>query len=311
MRKAPDRAWLRDFPGVSDWRKILPVRDGWSSDEKYEIYTYHGEHLLLRVADACKMNEKYTEFAFVQRCQALGFPMPHPISCGLHAGRVYQLLSWVEGEPVASALVGMPESEQYRLGQEAGRALAAIHSVVLEPNEWTQADHDVEQRKQVLFQYLSSPNRMAGDESVVMFVAKHIVLPKRLAGLHGDFHIGNLVMGAQGKLGVIDFNRRHVGDRWEDFQKAQAFSVPRSTAFVNGQIHAYFCGQPPDEFWEAFAYETAFGAIEQIVSAQNSDADVVRQMQLNYARAMRDFRGFTLCEPPRWYLSVNQMSQRI
>ena len=153
----------------------------------------------------------------------------------------------------------MPEDEQYRLGQEAGRALAAIHSVVLEPAERRHADGEAEARKQMVFRYLASRHRMAGDDATVIFVAKHVAPPKRLAGLHGDFHSGNLLLTPEGKLAVIGFDRCRVGDRWQDFQRAQTFTVPRSAAFVNGQIHAYFCGEPPAEFWEALAMRRLMG----------------------------------------------------
>ena len=46
-----DRTWLSRFPGAEDWRKVLPVRGGLSTDEKFEIFTRTGEHLILRVAD--------------------------------------------------------------------------------------------------------------------------------------------------------------------------------------------------------------------------------------------------------------------
>ena len=61
-------------------------------------------------------------------------------------------------------------------------------------------------------------------------------------------------------------------------------------------------GDPPQEFWEAFAYEAAYGAIRQIVWAESLGANATQQMQMSYARAARDFRGFTPCEPPRWYV---------
>lgn len=301
---AIDRAWLRTLPGTDSWRKVLPVRGGYGHDQKFEVWTRDGQHLLLRVAAEEEARRKYAEFAFIQRCQALGFAMPHAVSCGLHRGLAYEVLTWVEGEPLTHALIGMPESEQYRLGQEAGRALAAIHSVVLEPGEWQEADGEVEKRKRMVFRYLASRNRMAGDNATIMFIARHVAAPKRLAGLHGDFHIGNLLLTPEAKLGVIDFDRRRVGDRWQDFQRAQTFSVPRAPAFVNGQLHAYFLGDPPDAFWEAFAYEAAYGAIGQIVWAESLGDSAVAQMQASYARAARDFRGFTPCEPPRWYVNA-------
>ena len=61
-------------------------------------------------------------------------------------------------------------------------------------------------------------------------------------------------------------------------------------------------GDPPQEFWETFAYEAAYGAIRQIVWAESLGANATQQMQMSYARAARDFRGFTPCEPPRWYV---------
>ena len=96
-----DRAWLKGLPETENWRKILPVRDGWGSDEKYEIYTHTGEHLFLRATSDAYTKQKYGEFAFVQRCQGIGFLTPKTIACGMHHGRVYQILSWVEGEPLS------------------------------------------------------------------------------------------------------------------------------------------------------------------------------------------------------------------
>ncbi len=299
-----DRAWLRGLPGTENWRKILPVRGGWGSDEKYEIYTHTGEHLFLRAASDAYTKQKYGEFAFAQRCQGIGFMTPKTIACGMHHGRVYQILSWIEGEPLSQEIIGMPESEQYRFGQEAGRALAAIHSVMLEPSELGEVDGLVERRKRTILNYMSSKHRMAGDDSVLIFVAKHVTQPKRIVGLHGDFHIGNLLLTPEGNLAVIDFDRRCVGDRWQDFQRAQAFSVPHSTAFVNGQLHGYFRGNPPDTFWESFAYEAAYGAVEQILWAIPFGESMIQQMQMSYVRAMRDFRGFLPCEPPAWYEPV-------
>ena len=96
----------------------------------------------------------------------------------------------------------------------------------------------------MVFRYLASRHRMAGDDATVMFVAKHVAYPKRLAGLHGDFHIGNLLLTAGGKLAVMDFDRRQVGDRWQDFQRAlqevqPAFGLEKdelSIRFRNGII---------------------------------------------------------------------------
>lgn len=297
------RSWLRGVPGVNSWRKLRPVFEGRSQDEKYEIFTQDGRHLLLRAADARLAEEKYAEFTSLQRFQALGFPMPRPIDFGLTGGRVYQLMSWVEGESLTREIIGMPDSEQYRLGQEAGRALAAMHSTPVEPLQRARADKELSRRMSLLNRYRSCRARMAGDDEVLAFLEQRLAPPQRLACLHGDFHIGNMVMTPEGKLGVIDFNRTMVGDRWQDFQMAQAFTTAYSLPFVNGQLHGYFGGDPPQPFWEAFAYHTAFGALALIEQAARHGPKEVRQMQLRYVYAMRDFRGFTPCEPPRWYQS--------
>ena len=36
---------------------------------------------------------------------------------------------------------------------------------------------------------------------------------------HGDYHIGNMMIGNNGQLYVIDFNRNDYGDPWEEFNR--------------------------------------------------------------------------------------------
>ena len=295
------RSWLRGVPGAADWRKVRPASPVGPHDETYEILTHSGRHLLLCAADAGRAEEQYAAFNRLERFQALGFPMPRPVDFGLTGGHVYQLLTWVEGERLTAALPGLPDATQYRLGQDAGRALAAIHSVPLEPGERAAASREASRRLSMLNRYRFCGARMAGDEAVLRFVSRRVTPPRRLACLHGGFHTGSMVITPEGKLGLVDLGRSLAGDRWQDFESAQAVSVLHSLPFVNGQLDGYFGGEPPAEFWEAFAYHTACGALARIEWAARRAPGEVRRMQLRYAQAVRDFRGFTPCEPPRWY----------
>lgn len=136
--------------------------------------------------------------------------MSRPIDFGTcNSGKnVYILLAWVEGKDLEEALPGLPETEQYRLGREAGLILKRIHSIALD-----KSDIPVRSKKEKkllqLARYEESNLRIAGDETVNHFVKENIDLiwKRKPVYHHGDYHPGNLVYTKDKTIGVIDFNR--------------------------------------------------------------------------------------------------------
>ena len=69
---------------------------------------------------------------------------------------------------------------------------------------------------------------------------------------HGDYHIGNFMIGEDRKIYVIDFDRFDLGDPWEEFNRI-VWSAQVSPFFASGMIDGYFDHKVPDLFWKLLA----------------------------------------------------------
>ena len=297
------RAEWADIPYSGGWAAVEEVAKGWSSDKKYQVTTKKGQRLLLRVSGGEQYQAKKKEYEIIQKIGALGFPMSAPAGFGLCDGgkRVYMLLAWVEGRDLEAVLPGLPESEQYRLGREAGRILRMIHSLPV-----AAADVPVETKKAKklaqLARYESSRLRQEGDQAPLRYARENIDWIWRLppAYLHGDYHPGNLIYRDDGSIGVIDFNRWEVGDPYEEFYKLESFGIECSVPYCVGQIDAYFDGPAPEDFWRALAVYAAHAAVHSIQWAEKFGPAEVDAMAARYRRAMDSYDGFRRTVP-RWY----------
>ncbi len=291
-----------DIPHSGGWTAVEEVTKGWSSDRKYLIATNDGKRLL-RLSDGEQYQTKKKEYEIIQKYAALGFDMSKPVGFGLCDGgkRVYMLMSWVEGVELESALPGLAEDEQYRLGREAGRILRKIHALPV-------ADEDVpSQTKKAkklaqLERYESSRLRQDGDQAVLRYVRENIdrIWRQPPAYLHGDYHPGNLIYTPEGNLGVIDFNRWEVGDPYEEFYKLESFGVECSVPYCVGQIDAYFDDDVPEEFWQTLAVYVAHAALHSIKWAEKFGQRDIDGMAARYRRAMDSYDGFREIIPG-WY----------
>ena len=284
-----------------NWISAEPVNKGWSSDRKYRIGTLSGETLLLRLSDAEKYEEKRREYEVIGRFSKLGFNMSVPIEFGRLDGRVYMLLSWVEGEDLETTLPRLTEREQYLLGREAGRILKTMHSVPLRPEE-TPVRTKKEKKLDQLKRYELSSLRIPGDETAVEYVKENIDLIWREPPVcqHGDFHPGNLIYSDDGSLGVIDFNRWEIGDPYEEFYKLESFGTEASIPYCIGQIDAYFEDRIPEDFWRTNAVYVAHASLYSIKWAEKFGEAEIAGMTARAKRAFEDFDGFRLTVP-KWY----------
>lgn len=295
--------------GSGGWRSVTPLKKGWSSDKKYIICTEADEKLLLRLSDAECHAAKAKEFAFIEKLAGLGFSMSRPVAFGACAAGTYMLLTWVEGKDLEEVLPDLPESEQYRLGREAGRILRRIHAVPVAAADLPAATKRAKKLAQ-LGRYEASGVRVANDEAVIRFVRENIdrIWRQPPVYLHGDFHPGNLIYCPDGTLGVIDFNRWEVGDPWEDFYKLENFARERSVPYCVGQIDAYFDDAVPADFWDALAVYVAQTALYSIVWAEPFGSADVAAMNRRCCQALEDFDGFSR-SVPRWYEGWKQENE--
>jgi serine/threonine-protein kinase len=293
-------AWITArFPDAT----ITPVTAGWSHDQKYRIVT-GTDDWLLRVTPLETLPRKRGEFAQLQRIHAASDTFPRAIACETapNGEDCFVLYSWQPGEDAHAVLPRLPESGHHRLGLEAGRRLRQMHAL-----SQKQAD-DIHgklhakitaRRREMQEAGLTFP----GYETMVTFLDSHLHLlrhaPTRY--LHGDFHLGNMLVTADGQLRIIDFNRSGFGDPIEDMCRLFTFTRETSPVFACGQIAGYFDSPepPPDFFAHVLCYvlvDCAFGLLWARQFGQkeiDTHFRIVRQI-------MGDFDGLRTTRP-KWF----------
>ena len=116
-------------PGSEGWLSVQPLLSGWSGEEKYRIVAPSGERLLLRVSPKPDARRRRLELDWMRRAFHRDVRMPRALDCGGDETRSWLLLTWVDGEPLASALPALPDARRYELGLEGGGALRLLHRV--------------------------------------------------------------------------------------------------------------------------------------------------------------------------------------
>jgi aminoglycoside phosphotransferase (APT) family kinase protein len=301
---------LGELPQAATWKTATPITYGWSGDTKYHIVDTHGAHFLLRIAPIEMLAHKQFEQRVMRLFAEHGLPVQQVVDFGVcHAG-VYQLLSWIDGEVLEEALDLLNPKQQYELGIKAGKALKAIHNIPV-------FDEDLPHRplkQKKLYQlekYEHSSLRVQGDEKILQFVRRNIDLldKDKLTYLHGDYHIGNLVLQPDVSLGIIDCNRCKCTDRYDDFYKTELFDLEKSVPFAVGKFNGYFDGTPPKEFWQIEAVLVAHVALNSLIWAQSFGEVEVAEMLRRYNEVCAEWGNFEL-PIPLWYSGFDNSKVR-
>ncbi|WP_010234582.1 aminoglycoside phosphotransferase family protein [Clostridium arbusti] len=294
---------FNDITNSNMWTKIRKIEYGWSSDEKYYIEDNKNIKYLLRISSSDTYEQKKKEFQVIKKFNALDFQMSRAIEFGFfnEHKNVYMLLSWVDGNSLEERLNSIPKIEQYNLGIYAGKVLRKIHSIQVDVQDVPYVNK-ISKKLLQLQKYENSAVRIPNDENAIAFVRSNIEIICKTPPVyeHGDFHVGNLIYTTNKKIGVIDFNRWECGDRYEEFYKIQSFDVEHSVAFSVGQIHGYFDGTPPTEFWRIQAVYVAHASLYSIKWAEKFGNKEIIGMTKRCLEAFDHYDNFNLIVP-KWY----------
>lgn len=257
---------------VVDARRLTggASRESWTVDVEIAAGAEAGRHaLVLRMDMGGEIHEealsRQQEFALLGVAHGAGVLVPRPRWLCADAdvlGARFFLMDRVEGESVGRRIVreaGLAEARR-RLPQQMGEQLARIHAI--------------DYRREGLASLPGSDLGKSPAQTAVANSAKqlwrlgepHPALELALRWLqarapacprtvlaHGDFRIGNLMVGPNGLRGVLDWEFAHIGDPMEDL----AWPCVRSWRFGNDAIRLGGIAQV-DEFFDA--YERAGGA---------------------------------------------------
>ncbi len=297
---------FEEINGSELWSKIERINKGWSDDTKYYIEAEDNQKFLLRISNIEKYEEKKKEYDVISMYSKLGFEMSKPLGFGIcnKQQHVYMLLMWVDGEDLEQVLPQLKIEEQYRLGSEAGVILKKMHSLEVPP-EKIPTETKISKKKAQIQRYIDSNVRIADDEAALDFINKNIekVWSKPPVYQHGDFHPGNLILTAEGKIGVIDFNCWEIGDPYEEFYKLESFGTEVSIPYCIGQIDGYFAGNIPEEFWDILAVYVAHASLYSIKWAEKFGQHDIDNMVNIYKKSIEHYDNFNR-RIPKWYKKV-------
>ena len=256
LQEALTWSCIHDIPGYTDFIKIEPVNKGWSSDKKYYIETADVKHLLLRVADVAEYDRKKNEFDMMRHVAALGIPMTQPVDFGVcNSGKsVYQLLTWIDGEDAEKMLPLLSETEQYVLGLKAGKILKQMQSLFASPTSSNWLNGYGRKIDGYINQYKECGMPFEGDNYFFEYIAanRHLMDNRSTCFSHDDYHPGNMILTGKNELYIIDFQRFREVEPYHAMS-GLVFTAAYSPHFATGQIHGYFEGDPPMEFWRLLA----------------------------------------------------------
>lgn len=278
-----------------------PITEGWSDDRKYRVTDENGTQFLLRISGIAKYERKRTEYEMMRRAAALGIPMCLPVGFGTCDEGVYSVQSWIDGKSAEAVIPAMSGEEQYGYGLEAGRILRKLHSF---PAPATQEDWAVRFNRKIdtkIANYLKCPVRCPGGQAFIGCVnaGRDLLNGRPQVWQHGDYHIGNMLIGEGGKLYIIDFDRSDFGDPWEEFNRI-VWCAQRSPLFASGMVDGYFDGDVPQDFWKLLALYISSNTLSSVYWAVPYGETEVRTMLDQAEEVLGWYDGMTKTVPS-WY----------
>lgn len=224
-------------------------RETWALDIEVDSGDLAGHHaLILRMDQATSMNpealERSDEFALLQVAYEAGVRVPRPRwldATGATLGRPFLLMDRVDGESIGPRVVRRPEFAKARayLAQQMAEQLACIHAIdpivsdlhfLPRPAEgYSPARHAIDGVRQQLDQL---GIRRPALEFGLRWLGQHVPAHEERLLIHGDFRIGNIIIGSDELHAVIDWEFAHIGDPHEDL----AWPCVRDWRFGNDSL---------------------------------------------------------------------------
>ena len=243
-------------------------RQTWSFDATIEHADGRKETLaLIARADQRQtvgLMTREIEYRLIEAAHAEGVPVPRVHLMGDDSlGAPFFLRERIDGETIARRILRDDEYEgaRQKMTGQLGEILAAVHRVPIDQHDLADdlmgplagkspAETEL-QRIEGTFRSIA-PEPHPAFELAIRWLEARLPASGELALVHGDFRLGNLIIGPEGVRSVLDWELGHVGDPMEDL----AWLCVRSWRFGNDQLPVAGVGQRQDLFR---AYEAAGG----------------------------------------------------
>ncbi len=281
------------------------IHKGWSGDKKYCVTDGQGQKFLLRVSPAEQYERKKSEYEMMVRVAALGIPMCKPLTFGISDEGVYSVQTWIDGVDAEEHIPARTDEEQYAYGRKAGQILKSIHTIPAPEGREDWAIYFNRKADRKIKMYEDCPIQYENGQAFIDYVNahRHLLAGRPQSYQHGDYHIGNMMIGNDKQLYVIDFNRNDFGDPWEEFNRIVwcAQAAPR---FAAGMVDGYFDNGVPMEFWELLALYISSNTLSSLPWAIPFGEGEIQVMIRQAEDVLRWYDGMK--NPiPTWYRDCN------
>ncbi|MGH9114947.1 MAG: phosphotransferase family protein [Acidimicrobiales bacterium] len=150
----------------------------------------------------------------LERAAGQGVPVPPLVATGEMHGLGYLITEWLEGEALPPRMLRDPglSSGRARLTEDCAAALAGIHRI--DPGGLDLQEGDRLSLYRHRLDQIGEPRPVL--ELAYRWWAANQPQPGPAVVVHGDFRLGNLLVGPHGLQAVLDWEIAHLGDRHED-----------------------------------------------------------------------------------------------
>jgi len=151
-----------------------------------------------------------------------GLPVPEPVfelEAADHLDNGFVVVC-VEGETLPKTLLSDAAfaTARKRFATQSGEFLARLHAI--DPGEFSFLETVADSRDALAAQvtrYQGYGNCFPGIEVGIRWLENHRPPPRRRAFLHGEYRIGNIILGPGGIASVLDWECAHIGSVAEEF----------------------------------------------------------------------------------------------
>lgn len=131
---------------------------------------------------------------------------------------------------------------------------------------------------------------------------RHLLHGRPRSFQHGDYHIGNMMIGSDKQLYIIDFDRYDFGDLWEEFNRI-VWCAQAAPLFATGLVNGYFDNDVPVEFWKLLALYISSNTLSSISWAIPFGERQIHIM-VSQAKAVLNWYDNMMNLVPVWYKGV-------
>lgn len=280
------------------------IEKGWSGDKKYCAIDKNSNKFLLRVSPIGQYEQKKNEFELMQKIAMLDIPMCKPLEFGVSDEGVYSVQSWIDGVDAEENIRHYTNQEQYAYGFEAGQILQKIHTIPAPDGieDWESYFNRKADRK--IKMYEDCPIKCENGQAFIDYINanRYLLKGRPKTYQHGDYHIGNMMIGVDKQLHIIDFNRYDFGDPWEEFNRI-VWCAQAAPYFASGMVNGYFNNDIPMEFWKLLALYIASNTLSSVPWAIPFGEKEI-QVMLNQAKDVLRWYDNMKNTVPNWYLGI-------